>query len=91
MESKVKVYEYLVAKEWFGNLEKGTRLYYDHNRQGYVYHYERDDVSNDNRYSYKSVKVEDYFISATLADENIKKGELETGPEIGELESKTNK
>jgi hypothetical protein len=86
MKSK-KVYEYVIVKnDWFGELDKNTRLYYDFDKQGYVYHYEREDSGKSERYESKSYSSHDYFMSAELADINIRKDQLIPGPEIGELE-----
>jgi hypothetical protein len=82
------VYEYLVIKEdWsYGDLSKGTRLYYDYDKGGYVYHYERDEVHSDDKYSSKSHREENYFISIDLANKGIQREALTVGPELGEFE-----
>ena len=86
-----KIYEYLTVKEWFGDLDKGTRFYYDFSRQGYVYHYENENTSNDYRYEYNSSKTQDYFINLESANDSIRKELLVVGPELGELDFSYNK
>lgn len=85
----MKVYEYLVVKEdWlYGDLSKGTRLYYDYDKGGYVYHYEREDTHNDNRYQSKSFTSTDYFISLKIAENGMIKDLISVGPELGEFET----
>ena len=97
MENK-KIYEYLTVNKWFGDLDKGTRLYYDFSRQGYVYHYENENTSfsivlfsSNHRYEHKSFNIEDYFINLELADDSIRKELLIVGPELGELDFKYSK
>jgi hypothetical protein len=91
MESK-KIYEYLiVSAEWFGSLDKGTRLYYDYDKNGYVYHYETESYDKDTRYEKKSVEIIDYFISLGMADHQFRVGCLTAGPELGVLEIKSDK
>jgi hypothetical protein len=85
MENK-KIYEYLIVAEWFSSLDKGTRLYYDYDRQGYVYHYETESTHKSDKYESKSFETTDYFISLLSAEKSIAKGELTVGPELGELE-----
>lgn len=83
-----KVYEYVVIdKEWWDNLEKGTRLYYDYVKQGYVYHYETERSNKNGKYELKSITVEDYFISVDSALKSIDSGTLVVGPELGILET----
>ena len=89
MENK-KVYEYLTVKaEWFGSLDKGTRLYYAFDKGGYVYHYETESNERDDRYTRKSFETKDYFISVSVAENQIRTDNLIPGPEIGELEFKS--
>jgi len=86
MENK-QIYEYLIVTDYFGNLNAKTRLYFDFDENGYVYHYEREDTSDDNDlYKSKSFLSNDYFISIDLADRSIKEGKLTPGPELGEME-----
>jgi len=88
METK-KIYEYIVvARDWFGNLEKGSRLYYDYNRGGYIYFYESERTDKNSRYETKSFETMEYFISPTVSDVYLKNGELIAGPELGMLEFK---
>jgi len=86
------VYEYVIVnKEWYdGNLEKGTRLYYDYDKQGYVYHYERESTSKNARSEFKSFVTEDYFVSPAVADVNLQNENLRPGPELGVLEPRDN-
>ena len=78
------VYEYVVVKDWLENLEKGTRLYYDYNENGYVYHYEVERTNRNSRCTFSSSTVEDYFISLDIANNGITIGTLIAGPELGE-------
>jgi hypothetical protein len=87
METK-KVYEYVMVKEWLDNLEKGTRLYFDYDKQGYIYHYETERTYKNNNYDMESFSSEDYFISVDVANRNILNEKLIAGPELGELEYK---
>lgn len=88
MESK-KIYEYITVKaEWFGQLDKGTRLYYDFDKGGYVYHYEYESTNRDLRYVSKSTEVRDYLISVDIAETQLRMDNLIAGPELGELELK---
>ncbi len=80
------IYEYLTTADWFGSLEKGTRLYYNFSRGGYIYHYERTSTSNDERYSSNEFSSYDYFISVDIADEQIRRGALLPGPLLGAIE-----
>jgi len=80
------IYEYLVTNDWFGSLEKGTRLYYDYSRGGYVYHYEYESNTKDSRYNCFEVRSTDYFMSVEVAQQYILKGDLITGPALGDLE-----
>ncbi len=84
MKSKV-VYEYLVTKDWFGSLEKGCRLYYDHTRGGYVYHTETENTYKSDKYVSTETSESDYFISIDVAENYIKREALIPGPELGEL------
>lgn len=85
IESK-KVYEYIVVKDWLENLEKGTRLYYDYDKQGYVYHYETERSTRNNKYTMTSTINEDYFISVDIANRGLLNDLLIAGPGLGELE-----
>ena len=88
MENK-KIYEYLTVKaEWFGSLDRGTRLYYDFDKRGYVYHYESESSDRDERYTRTSFETKDYFISVDIAENQLRIDNLTAGPEIGELEFK---
>lgn len=87
METK-KVFEYIVTKDWYDGLEKGTRLYYDHNKQGYVYHYESERTEKNNLGTSTRFTIEDRFISINSATDGIKNDTLTPGPELGELEYK---
>lgn len=88
MESR-KIYEYvtLVAEWYANNLDKGTRLYYDHTSNSYVYHYEFSQDTSNSKYNSKTFEVTDYSLSLDIVDKNIANGNLEVGPEIGELET----
>jgi len=81
------VYEYVVVKDWMDNLDKGTRLYYDYVKQGYVYHYETERSNKNSRYELKSFTSEDYFISIDIANKCIGSENLVAGPELGMLEA----
>lgn len=81
-----KVYEYLVTKDWFGSLEKGSRLYYDYSKGGYIFHTEYESKSKSNRYESSEFNSADYFISAEIANRYVEIGDLLTGPELGVLE-----
>ena len=83
-----KVYEYLVTKDWFGALEKGSRLYYDYSKGGYVFHTEFESNSRSDRYESYEHNSTDYFLSVKRAQQYIVNGDLITGPEIGVLEFK---
>ena len=87
MEKK-KIYEYLIVKEYFGSLNKGCRLYYYYDKQGYLYHTEYGSCSKSDRYECKEYSTTDYFISIDIADKYLKSEELISGPELGELEYK---
>lgn len=91
MGSSLKVYEYVVVSEWLDDLEKGTRLYYDYDKQGYVYHYESSRTNKNDRYEVSSSTESDYFISVAIADKGITGGRLLPGPELGELVMETTK
>jgi len=82
------IYEYLVTNDWFGSLEKGTRLYYDYSKGGYVYHYEYESNTKETRYSRYETNFTDYFMPIETAEQYILKGDLTTGPELGNLEKK---
>jgi hypothetical protein len=84
-----KVYEYLIVDDFFGDLEKGTRLYYDYNKLGYTYHYEYEGTDNNSRYQSSESSVADYYINLDSADRYIYSGELVPGPELGEYEPVT--
>lgn len=86
---KHKVYEYIVVdKDWFGNLEKGSRLYYDYVKGCYVFHTEYENHSKGDRYESYDRSSTDYYISVEKALHYIENGALEPGPELGELENK---
>ena len=82
-----KVYEYVIVNiDWFGSLDKGTRLYYDYDKQAYVYHYESDKKEKNSKYEYTYFESNDYEMSVEIVDKYLNGGELLAGPEIGELE-----
>ncbi len=81
-----KVYEYLVTKEWFGALEKGSRLYYDSSVGGYIFHTEFESQSKSDKYECFESNSTDYFMSVSTAEKYINRGDLIPGPELGELE-----
>jgi paraquat-inducible protein B len=81
-----QIYEYMVVTDYLGNLERGTRLYYDYDQQGYVYHYETDRSKKGITHTVKSFISKDYFISVDVAYINMEKGLLTAGPELGILE-----
>lgn len=84
-ENKV-IYEYLtILTDWFGGLEKGTRLYYSYKENGYVYHTDSESTTKDEYYQRWSSSSTDYFISLDLADQHIKNGKMAIGPALGEL------
>jgi hypothetical protein len=86
----IKVYEYVIVNiEWFGSLDKGTRLYYDYDKQGYVYHYESDKKERNSKYEYVYFESNDYLMSVATVEKYLNSGELVPGPEIGELEYKS--
>lgn len=86
MENK-QIYEYVVVKaEWFGTLDRGTRLYWDYDKQGYTYHYEHSSTDKESRYESKSFETRDYFISIDVAESQIKSENLVAGPDLGVLE-----
>lgn len=82
----IKVYEYVTIVDWYGALEKGTRLYYDHNKQAYTYHNETEHASNTSRYQSKEFSSVDYLISTTAIEKGINDKLFAPGPELGELE-----
>jgi hypothetical protein len=87
MGKNIVVYEYVVVnKEWWDNLEKGTRLYFDHDKNGYVYHYESERFNKNDKYECKSITTEDYFISLGVADKGLRTESLAAGPLYGEIE-----
>lgn len=85
----IKVYEYVtVGAEWFGGqLDKGTRLYYDFTKVGYIYHYEFNQITKNDKYESNSEETIDYFISLTVAEKQLRLGNLVPGPEIGMFET----
>lgn len=86
----MKIYEYVVVKaEWFGGLDKGTRLYYDYDKNGYTYHYESERNETSNRYSSKSFDSTDYFMSLEIVDSQLQTDSLIAGPDLGEFETKS--
>jgi hypothetical protein len=84
----MKIYEYVVVIDWLDNLEKGTRLYYDYAKHGYVYHYESERSSKNSKYSMKSLTTEDFFIDPNTVEVSISNGVFAPGPELGEFEQK---
>lgn len=86
---KRQIYEYVVVKaEWFGSLDKGTRLYYDYDKNGYVYHYEYEKTEKNSRYNSTSYEEVDYFMSLDVVESNLRADNLVAGPELGILENK---
>jgi hypothetical protein len=85
--SNMVIYEYVVIQqEWYVNgLDKGTRLYYDHTKNAYLYHYESERTNKNDKYSSIETEVIDYTLSLSNVDRGIRNGELASGPELGEF------
>jgi hypothetical protein len=83
-----EIYEYVtVNTEWFANrLDKGCRLYYDFDKGAYVYHYESEEHTVNNKYTSVEKETTDYTISLDSVDLNIRAGALVPGPNLGILE-----
>jgi len=79
------IYEYLVTKDWFGSLEKGCRLYYNHNKGGYMYHTEYSSINKGDKYTSYGENSMDYIINLDVADKYLEQGELIAGPVLGGL------
>lgn len=85
MSDNIIVYEYVVVQNaWWDNLERGTRLYYDYDKNGYVYHYESSRTQKNDKYDLSSSTIEDYFISLGVAAKGLRTDCLAAGPVLGE-------
>jgi len=84
----MKVYEYVETTDWMDGLDKGTRLYYDYDQQGYVYHYERESTNKSYWCESKTFTTEDFFVTPLTIEAKIRSGHLKAGPDLGELEIK---
>jgi len=83
-----KVYEYVVANDYFNSLDKGCRLYYDYNKQAYVYHTEYESTNNTQTYKSHTTESRDVILSVDTVNRSINDGLLTAGPILGTLVSK---